>query len=267
MTNLLPSRIFLFALACLLLSSAAWAQDMDGESDEKAPGRNIFRTNLTSLAFRNYEFQYERMVARRTSLGISYRTMPSGPVLFKDMIIRSIDDAGTPGSVDTRREVESIRMGNYAITPEVRFYAGKKGYGHGFYLSLFFRHASHTIDKISVDYNDNAGVSRTVTLTGKLTSNTGGFMLGSQWMIARRVALDWWIVGPHFGTGTGTLSGRNSSPISMADQNSLRSEIADVVNGIPFIKNTINVDANGASVSLTGPWAGVRAGISLGIRL
>jgi len=263
----LTTRVLLTTLVCLLLSSAAWAQDADSDSDEKAPGRNIFRTNLTSLAFRNYEFQYERMVARRTSLGISYRTMPSGPVLFKDMIIQSIDNAGTPGSVDTRREVESIRMGNYAITPEVRFYAGKKGYGHGFYLSLFFRHASHTIDNISVDYNDNAGVSRTVTLTGKLTSNTGGFMLGSQWMIARRVALDWWIVGPHFGTGTGTLSGRLSSPINTADQNSLRSEIEDIVNGIPFIKNTINVNATSASVSLTGPWAGVRAGISLGIRL
>jgi hypothetical protein len=267
MTNPTPPRVLLPILACLLLTTAAKAQDTDRDEDEKAPGRNIFRTNLTSLAFRNYEFQYERMVARRTSLGISYRTMPSGPVIFKDMIIQSIEDAGTPGSVDTRKEIESIRMQNYAITPEVRFYAGKKGYGHGFYLSLFFRHASHTIDNISVDYNDNAGVSRTVTLTGKLTSNTGGFMLGSQWMIARRVAFDWWIVGPHFGAGTGTLSGRTSSPISSADQNSLRTEIADIVNGIPFIQNTINVDANSASVSLTGPWAGVRAGFSLGIRL
>jgi hypothetical protein len=267
MTISTPYRGFLTCLASFLLSSAVWAQYSDSDSEEKAPGRNIFRTNLTSMAFRNYEFQYERMVARRTSLGISYRTMPSGPVLFKDMIIQSIDDAGTPGSVDTRREVESIRMGNYAITPEVRFYAGKKGYGHGFYLSLFFRHASHTIDNISVDYNDNAGVSRTVTLTGKLTSNTGGFMLGSQWMIARRVALDWWIVGPHFGAGKGTLSGRTSTPISTADQNSLLSEISDIVNGIPFVKNTIKVDANSASVSLTGPWSGVRAGLSLGFRL
>jgi hypothetical protein len=81
------------------------------------------------------------------------------------------------------------------------------------------------------------------------------------------VAFDWWIIGPHFGAGKGTLSGRNSSPISTADQNSLRTEIADVVNGIPFIKNTIYVDANSASVSLTGPWAGVRAGFSLGFRL
>jgi hypothetical protein len=92
-------------------------------------------------------------------------------------------------------------------------------------------------------------------------------MLGSQWMIARRVALDWWIVGPHFGAGKGTLSGRTSTPISTADQNSLLSEISDIVNGIPFVKNTIKVDANSASVSLTGPWSGVRAGLSLGFRL
>lgn len=238
------------------------------DTETKPPGRNIFRTNLTSMAFRNYEFQYERMIARRTSLGVSYRTMPSGPILFKDIILNSIDDTGSPGDVDARQEVESIQMKNYAITPEVRFYAGKKGYGHGFYLSLFFRHASHTIDNISIDYNDNAGINQTVDLTGTLTSNTGGLMIGSQWMIANRVAFDWWILGPHVGTAKGTLAGRSTQTMNTNDQNSLRTELTEAMSSLPyFVNNTINISSNSASVTLSGPWAGLRAGFSLGFRL
>jgi len=220
------------------------------------------------MAFRNYEFQYERMIAWRTSLGLAYRSMPSGPILFKDMILNSMDDTGNPGDVDARQEVESIRMKNYAITPEIRFYAGKKGYGHGFYLSLFFRHASYTINNISIDYTDNAGASQTVSLTGMLTSNTGGLMIGSQWMIARRVAFDWWILGPHVGTAKGTLAGRSTQAMNTNDQNSLRSELTEALSGLPFfVNNTIHVSSNSASISLRGPWAGLRAGFSLGFRL
>jgi len=233
----------------------------------RPPGRNIFRTNLTSLALRNFDVQYERMLARRTSIGISYRTMPSGPIMLKDLVISSIEGSGTTSGVDARKQVESIRMNNYAITPELRFYAGKKGYGHGFYLSLFYRYASHTIDNLSVDYDDNAGVKRTVTLAGSLTSHTGGFMLGSQWMIARRVALDWWIIGPNFGNADGTLSGPTTGTMTPSNQTNLKNELSDILSSIPLVEHTINVDATSATVSLSGPWAGVRAGISLGFRL
>ena len=255
--------IFSLLLAAQFFVMPAVAQD----DEEDRPGRNIFKTNMAGLALRNYNLTYERMLSKKTSFNLGFRTMPSGPVLFKDRILNSIEAAGTPGSVDARNEIESIRMSNFAVTPEIRFYAGKKGYGHGFYFSLFYRYARHEVGNISVDYQNNAGATRTATLTGSLTSNTGGFMLGSQWVIANRVALDWWIIGPHFGAGKGTLSGRNSSPISTDDQNSLRTEIANVLEAVPFVKNVIDVNALGANVSLTGPWAGVRGGLCLGIRL
>lgn len=260
---------FLFRHCWILLAglSAPFVLQAQDSDEDETPGRNLFKTNLAGLALRNYNITYERMLSKKTSFSLSYRTMPSGPVLFKERIISSINDGGTPGSIDAQREVESIRMGNMAVTPEIRFYAGRKGYGHGFYFSLFYRYAKHEIGNISVDYKDNAGANRTATLTGSLTSNTGGFMLGSQWIIGRRVALDWWILGPHFGVGKGTLSGTNSSPISSTDQNSLRTELENVLEAVPFVKNVIDINANGAKVSLSGPWAGVRGGLCLGIRL
>jgi len=259
----ITARISSLLLVALLFALPTLAQD----DEEDQPGKNIIKTNLAGLALRNYNLTYERMLTRKTSFNLGFRTMPSGPVLFKDRILSSIEDAGNTGSVDARNEVESIRMSNFAITPEIRFYAGKKGYGHGFYFSLFYRYARHEVGNISVDYQNNAGATRTATLTGSLTSNTAGFMLGSQWVISNRVALDWWIIGPHFGAGKGTLSGRNSAPISTDDQNSLRTEIENVLEAVPFVKNVIDVNALGANVSLTGPWAGVRGGLCLGIRL
>lgn len=259
----ITARISSILFSAMLIVVPAMAQD----DEEDQPGRNIFKTNVTGFALRNYNLTYERMLTKKTSFNLGFRTMPSGPVLFKDRIISSIEDAGTSTDLDARKEVESIRMSNFAVTPEIRFYAGKKGYGHGFYFSLFYRYARHELGNISVDYNNNAGTTSTATLTGNLTSNTGGFMLGSQWVIGKRVVLDWWILGPHFGVGKGTLTGTNSTPISSADQSSLRSELEDVLEAVPFVKNVIDVNANGAKVSLSGPWAGVRGGLCLGIRL
>jgi hypothetical protein len=262
--KILPRFILILSL---LLAAQMFVFNAVAQDEEEEPGKNIFKTNIAGLALRNYNLTYERMLSKKTSFNLGFRTMPSGPVLFKDRIISSIEDAGTGSNVDARKEVESIRMSNFAVTPEIRFYAGKKGYGHGFYFSLFYRYARHEIGNISVDYQNNAGATRTATLTGSLTSNTGGFMLGSQWVMGKRVVLDWWILGPHFGVGKGTLTGTNSSPISTDDQNSLRSELENVLEAVPFVKNVIDVNANGAKVSLSGPWAGVRGGLCLGIRL
>jgi hypothetical protein len=52
--------------------------------------------------------------------------------------------------------------------------------------------------------------------------------------------------------------------LSEDEQNSLREELSDL--DIPLTKETVSVNANGASLKLDGPWAGVRAGISIGIK-
>ena len=85
-------------------------------------------------------------------------------------------------------------MGNYAITPEARFYLGK-GYGKGLYIAVFYRHASYTIDHLPIDYDND----HSLALSGKLTANTGGIMLGAQWALGKYMCIDWWIFGPHYG--------------------------------------------------------------------
>jgi hypothetical protein len=153
-------------------------------------------------------------------------------------------------------------LSNIAITPEVRFYLGK-GNGRGFYIAPFYRYARYKTNTLPFDY-EGAGTSGTINLSGTLTSNTGGLMFGSQWLIGRRVVLDWWIFGPQYGSGKGYFEGTSSQPLTQQEQDDLRQTLNDI--DIPLTDKAVNVTANGASMKLSGPWAGIRSGISLGVR-
>jgi hypothetical protein len=89
-------------------------------------------------------------------------------------------------------------------------------------------------------------------------------MFGSQWLIGRRLVLDWWIFGPQYGSGKGDFEGTSSKPLTQQEQDDLHQTLDDI--DIPLTDKTVNVTANGASIKLSGPWAGIRSGISLGVR-
>ena len=157
-----------------------------------------------------------------------------------------------------------MRVNNFAITPEVRLYLSRKGYGRGFYFVPFYRYAPFTVTGLNITYTQDDGNDASVKMKGKLTSNTGGFVLGSQTFLSKRIVLDLWLLGPHFGSGKGSLSGNPLKPLSANEQNDLRSQLNDI--DIPLTNKTVNVDANNAIMKLDGPWGGLRGGISLGVK-
>lgn len=253
----------LVLLALFSLSVPAFSQDVAPEKTDSSSSRhkmNIIKTNITGIPLRNYSLQYERVLNKRFSLALSYRIMPEGSIPFKSLITNSIED-GDQEAID---QIESLQLSNTAITAELRWYVGKKGYGRGFYIAPFFRHANHKASNVSIEYDSDLGGTEKVDLSGSLVSNTGGLLFGAQWFLGKAIVLDWWILGPHYGGGNGDLKGLTSSPMSAQEQDDLRQELEDI--DIPLTTKTVYVDANGAAVKLDGPWAGIRAGISLGIR-
>jgi hypothetical protein len=228
--------------------------------DEEEPARNFIKLNLTSLVFKNYSLQYERVLNKTVSLAASFRTMPKTSIPFKSTILKQVGE----DDPDTEEILESLRLNNVAFTPEVRFYVGKKGYGRGFYIAPFYRYAKFNINKFVVDYQSVANVEGNVNLSGDFSAHTGGILFGAQWALGRRLCLDWWILGPHYGGGSGTFAGITNKPLTQDEQNDVRRQLEDI--DIPFTDKTVNVNANGASLTLDGPWAGIRAGISFGIR-
>ena len=231
------------------------AQDYDENNNP-----NIFKLNVTALAFKNYSVQYERVVSRKTSFALGVKLMPSTSLPFKNLIINTVGN----NDPDLIKTIESLRLSHFAITPEFRFYLSSKGYGRGVYLAPFYRYATFKTSRLPLTYENGFNTENTLNMSGSLTSHTGGLMLGAQWNLGSRFSLDWWIVGPHFGAGKGIFEGIADKPLTPYEQNYLRNELENL--DFPLIEKTVNVTSQGATMALKGPWAGVRAGISIGIR-
>lgn len=255
MKNLLS---VLFALLFLINANAQDTATSDTIVTTEEHPKNFIKTNLTSIALNNYSFQYERVLTKSISFAISYRFMPESNIPFKDKLLSTIGD-------DEAAEfmLNNSKIGNMAITPEIRFYLGK-GHGRGFYIAPYYRYAKFTTDQFFIEYVDDQGDDQNFKLSGDISSHSGGIMFGAQWAIGKYLCLDWWIIGGHFGTSKGELTGISSTPLSPSEQ----SEIKDVLEDfeIPLVDTEVNVNANRAIMKMDGPWAGIRAGISLGVR-
>lgn len=220
--------------------------------------RNFIKTNITSIPFKNYSLQYERVLSKMVSVAVAYRTMPSTCIPFKSIVLDAVGD-----DPDTKDIIERTKLSNNALTPEVRFYLGK-GYGKGFYIAPFYRHVKFSTNEVPVSYTSGVSGKQTVTLSGDLTANTGGLLLGAQWLLGKHLCLDWWIIGAHYGSGNGDFNGVPSTALTLSQQQEIKQNLDDI--DIPLTDKTVTVTANNVAVKLDGPFGGLRGGISIGFR-
>ena len=213
--------------------------------------RNLVKINLIGFSING---QYERILSKRISIALSYRILPSGKFLFRGLIPTTDPQA--------RESLNNLIVSNSAITPEVRFYLGKKGYGQGFYLAPFFRSAKYGGKGIGIDFTLDNGQSATFNMEGNIKTNTYGLLLGAQWKLGKNFWLDWQILGPNYGSASGTIKGKSNIALSANERTSLQNALNDIT--IPFVRKNISVSPDEAILSLQGPWAGLRTGISLG---
>lgn len=211
------------------------------------------KINLFAFAFKSISVQYERQISRKTTIGLTFRVMPESRLPFKRGFKNLIGDTATANQLD------NFKTGNVSITPSIRFYLSHKGAFHGFYIAPFLSYAHYTAD---LPYKYYDGDYKTIPLSGSMNTYTGGFLLGAQWNLSSSVYLDWWILGPHYGISKGIASGTKS--LSPTEQDALKFELDNL--DIPLTKTTNTVDENGATIDFSGPWAGIRSGLCIGIR-
>ncbi len=253
-------NFLLLTLSFVLFSHTVFAQDEKPEKKEKpAHSMNIFKINLTSIVLKNYSFQYERIINRKFSFALGFRTMPYGKLPLQGTIEKIVGD-----NAEAKDQLANFNLGNTAITPEFRFYASKKGYGKGFYLAPFYRNATYKGSGLKFTYENSAMVESTISMAGELKGNTFGLMLGAQWHLGKHISLDWWILGPHYGNGKGDFTGKTTQPLTQVEQDDLRKELENFE--VPLTTKKVIVNASGANVKLDGPFGGVRGGILIGIR-
>ncbi len=249
----------LLLLVCLVFTATKGFSQYADEEYEAPATMNIVKLNASDLLVRNFTFQYERVINKRISVAIAGRVMPNGKIPLSNALL----NAAGLGLVSDFTPLSKIKVNGFAITPEMRFYVGKKGYGQGFYFAPFYRYSQTKLKEITIDYDLTSG-EKLIKLNGKSAVNMGGLMIGAQWFLGERISLDWWIAGLQFGGNKGSFSGFTSVPLSTQEQADIKNEIDKFE--IPFVKKTATVTANNATVDIKGPWLAGRAGIAIGLR-
>ncbi|WP_313031979.1 DUF3575 domain-containing protein [Soonwooa sp.] len=244
--------IFIGLLATNLLP----AQNLRSSAEKM----NTIKTNVMAYAFRNINVSYERSFSKTIALNIGFATMPTGGVPFMDTFIKG----------DDRKEIGDVKLGTTAITIEPRFYFGEK-YNSGFYLAPYYRYTNIKVDELRYNYVIYDEATQTemdnpIDLNGKFSANSFGLMLGVQWLLGSQDnwVLDFWIVGGHYGSASGDLVGKTQYTLTPDQQKELQDELNDLQ--IPLVKHKTEINANGGTVKLDGPWAGLRSGLSFGYR-
>lgn len=230
----------------LLITAKSSAQTGDTSSVFK----NQVKMNVPALLLKNFSFSYERAITKKIAVGLGIRFAPSATLPFQGQIESLIDDK------EAYERIKDFETGNFSITPQVRFYLGKQAFG-GFYLAPFVSYSTYNASG-PYQFSSSAG-TLDMPLSGDIKTLTGGFYIGSQFNITKRVGLDLYI-GPNYGSLSGTISGNKT--LNTDEQNGLRNGLSDL-NEIPMIKTKYTVTNSGATVDLDGNWPGLRAGLSV----
>lgn len=249
-------KLFLL-LALGLISGTSFAQEQAAVPESRvsmeSEGKNLVKLNLLALPLRNISLGYEHQIGRKVTAGLGVRLMPKGGLPIRSTISDLIDDP------ETDRQLDELEIGNVSFTPEVRFYMGKEVM-RGFYLAPFARISNYNVE-MPFEFDVN-GTTQLIPLSGKLNTFTGGLQIGAQWRLGGKMYLDWWILGPQYGSANGSIDGKKT--LNAQEQQELRNELQDIE--VPFAETTTTVNGSGARLDIKGPWAGLRAGLCLGVR-
>jgi hypothetical protein len=143
--------------------------------------KNILKTNLFGNVIGNYNLTYERAIAKKVSFSLGVRYMPKTgiPSVSKNFAEEQINDKNI--------RIEQFQLGNYAITPELRFYLGK-GWTKGFYIAPYARYASFDLQvPMSYDFTPlGASEKAYANFSGTFTSLSGGLLLGAQFNLSKK---------------------------------------------------------------------------------
>jgi len=247
---------------------AAPVADMEKyESETDDISKNFVKLSLTSLAVLNLSLQYERVLSRSISGAISFSYLPETniPTYLADQMITQIENNSEDG-IDAESEdiIRNLLISSYTITPEVRFYLGKKRYSTGFYISVFYRYGSYSVSNLPIPYTNDLDEDITIDTEGDIKSHTGGVLLGYQWALGKHMCLDWQMFGPHFGVSSGDFLGVPSSPLSAVDQADIEEEFLKVESSL--IEQTVDASANEVKMLFDGPWGGLRFAVTFGVK-
>lgn len=273
-------RRILLLLSISLLSYNAWTQNDDATSSNgyvqkdamKAhAGRNFVKLNLTNLAIKNIYLSYERAIFKPLSVNLGFGVMPSMTIPYIKSFVK--EPNVTSNDYEVIRALHQTQLSGKIFNLSARLYLGR-GWGKGFYFEPYYRYVNYKISNFDIELDEylSAGSSHPtqpiLAMEGDLKAHAGGVLMGTQWLLGKkkRVLLDVWWLGLHYGKSVGTIDGVANISLTDEEVNTLQEAFDDVKIENKFVNVDTKVNSDGTTIKIDGPWAGFRFGLSIGYR-
>ncbi len=242
-------------LLLILISVAMYVTAQEPVSDLPVTRKNSVKFLPVNLSLNSIAFEYERMISTKNSLTLGIG-IPTNSSFTKKSIFDTMDPADMP---------YNDKLGIFSVRAAFRHYAGKSGLPKGFYISPYLKYQDIKVNATisATDDNDNSYENK---IEMKVNTMNLGFQLGYQFLIGKRVNIDFYFFGLE--AGMANIDG-NSTPDNPSYVNSVASDVQNFVDDMPtFVGDKIKVSKTTTSVLLKGtsiPYPFYRGGISLGI--
>jgi len=238
--------ILVVLAGCALLG---FSQDENtGARDRK----NVVKFLPVNLIFQSISFEYERMVNAKNSVILGVGLPNQKSIIGKYGI-----EAGS--------ELKTAELGTMHIRAAYRHYTGKSMLPRGFYIEPYLKYQKIT-GKATAAFTDDQNNAYDAGMDANLNTMNIGFQLGTQFLIAKRISLDFYFLGLEAGFLNGSVTGEAPNETFAAN---LKTEMDKSVADLPsFIGDKLTVTQSGNQVNVkasNAPLLMYRGGISIGI--
>jgi hypothetical protein len=217
--------------------------------------QNVVKIGLLGLSYGDYSLSYERALGAKSSLNLTagYMNPNNGFLnLYQDIYVQ-----------------DGVWIGDWYdgihASVDYRFYTGEKGTAlRGFYLSPYLRYWNLALllqDEIEGDYFD---------VDTKLSSVGVGIQFGYQWLISKKISIDWYFLGIGAQKLTGNASwiikDESAVKYDKFDYNSIIDDVNDPFYKVEYVKKNYSYEVTNSAMNVKVPlWLpDIRTGITIG---
>jgi hypothetical protein len=245
MKNLLSFVVVMFVVF------GVYGQDQEVKTIDR---KYVVKFQPLNYALQSYSFEVERMLNGKNAVTLGFGIPNNGSLIGKYGITASPDN------------LSALELSTMHIRAAYRHYSGHSGLPRGFYIEPYLKYQQFKANA-TVNVGDN-GITTPAGIKADFNTLNAGFQMGVQFLIAKRVALDFYFLGIEAGMMNGNLTGTpsQSDPVKVAD---LRQKIEDGIKDVPsFFRDKLTVTNNATSVNVKAssiPYPWIRGGFNIGI--
>ncbi len=220
---------------------------------EKSVDRKwVLKVQPVNYLLQSYSFEVERMLNAKNAVTLGIGIPRTGSL---------VDKYGINSEDLTKLDFSTMHLrGAY------RHYAGNSGLPKGFYIEPYLKYQQIKGDASVSISNDETDSSYPAAMKADFSTLNAGFQMGVQFLIAKRIAIDFYFLGLEAGIVNGNFTG---TPTGVSNVDDLASKVQDGIDDLPgFLKDKLTVtstetDVKAKASSLPYPW--LRGGINIGI--